>query len=147
MNRRQLILLIALALAAPHAALAHHSYAMFDQTRSLTVQGTVHALEWTNPHIWVWVVVKDAIGVSTTYGFESNAPSELARFFGWDKRALAVGEAVTVEYSPLKSGRNGGALRMITCADGRVLRTPRSDPNYVTGPRATVPPAGAGEAR
>jgi hypothetical protein len=147
MNRMQRILLVALALAAPHAALAHHSYAMFDQTRSLTVQGTVHALEWTNPHIWVWVVVKDAIGVSTTYGFESNAPSELARFFGWDKRALTVGEAVTVEYSPLKSGRSGGALRTITCADGRVLRTPRSDPNYITGARPTIPAAGSGEAK
>lgn len=139
MSTMRQVLLVATLIAAPHSAVAHHSYSAFDQTRSLTVQGTVHTLEWTNPHIWVWVVVKDANG-STTYGFESNAPSELTRFFGWSKRALAAGDAVTVEYSPLKSGRSGGALRTITFADGRVLRTPRSDPEYATGPR---PPAGA----
>jgi hypothetical protein len=147
MTRSHQILLAAIVLAAPKAALAHHSYAMFDQTRTLTVQGTVHALEWTNPHIWVWVVVKDASGGSTTYGFESNAPSELSRFFGWNKRALTAGEPVTVEYSPLRSGRSGGALRTITCADGRVLRTPRSNPDYVTGPRPSVEPGRAGEAK
>ena len=120
-------------------ARAHHSYAMFDQTQTVTVQGTVHTLEWTNPHIWVWVNVKDAKGVVTTYGFESNAPSELTRFFGWDKRSLTAGQAVTVDFSPLKSGRPGGALRTITLADGRVLRTPRSNTEYRTGP----PTAGA----
>jgi hypothetical protein len=120
------------------AAWAHHSYAMFDQTQTVTLQGTVHALEWTNPHIWVWVNVKDAKGVVTTYGFESNAPSELARFFGWDKRSLTVGEAVTVDFAPLRSGRPGGALRTIKMADGRVLRTPRSNTEYRTGPPAAA---------
>jgi len=117
-------------------ALAHHSYTMFDQARTLMVQGTVHALEWTNPHIWLWVDVKDAKGVTTTFGFESNAPAELARFFGWDSRSLTAGDIVTIEYAPLKSGRSGGALRTVTFADGRVLRTPRSNPEYRTGPAA-----------
>ena len=133
----QRFLLVGALLTAPNAW-AHHSYAMFDQTRSVTVQGTVHALEWVNPHIWVWVVVKVGNGAQTTYGFESNAPSELSRFFGWNKRILNTGDAVTVEYSPLKSGRSGGALRTITFPDGRVLRTPRSDANYVTGPRGAA---------
>jgi len=123
-------------------AWAHHSYAMFDQTQTVTVQGMVHALEWTNPHIWVWVNVKDAKGVVTTYGFESNAPSELTRFFGWDKRSLTAGEAVTVDFAPLKSGRAGGALRTIRLADGRVLRTPRSNPEYQTGPPTAGAPGG-----
>ena len=109
---------------------------MFDQTRKATIRGTVHALEWTNPHVWVWVSVVDAAGGTAIYGFESNAPSELVRFFGWSKNALDVGTSVTVEYSPLRSGRNGGALRTITFADGRVLRTPRSDDSYRTGPRS-----------
>jgi hypothetical protein len=108
---------------------------MFDQRRRATVQGTVHALEWVNPHVWVWVSVKDAAGVPTIYGFETNAPSELSRFFGWNKQVLTGGEPVTVHYSPLKSGRPGGALRTITFADGRTLRTPRSNDAYFTGPR------------
>jgi hypothetical protein len=113
---------------------------MFDQTRKVTVQGTVHALEWKNPHIWVWVNVKDAKGVTTTFGFESNAPAELARFFGWDSRSLTAGDAVTVDYAPLKSGRPGGALQTVTFADGRVLRTPRSNPEYRTGPASAGAP-------
>jgi hypothetical protein len=126
--------------SAPVAA--HHSYVMFDQTRSATVQGTVHALEWTNPHAWVWVAVKDDAGATVIYGFETNAPSELARSFGWSKAAVEIGASVTVEYSPLKSGRHGGALRTLTFSDGRVLRTPRSDATYRTGPPAQ-PPANA----
>jgi len=124
-----------LLMASGRLALAHHSYAMFDQTRKATVQGTVHALEWVNPHVWVWVSVKGDTGTPTIYGFETNAPSELSRFFGWNKRILAAGDAVTVDYSPLKSGRPGGALRTITFADGRTLRTPRSNDAYFTGPR------------
>ena len=120
---------------------AHHSYAMFDQTRSETVVGTVHALEWTNPHVWVWVDVKDTAGASVLYGFESNAPSELVRFFGWNKSLVIAGAPVTVLYSPLKSGRHGGALRTLTFADGRILRTPRSADSYRTGPAAGAPDA------
>jgi hypothetical protein len=99
---------------------------MYDQTRMATVQGTVASLEWTNPHIWVWVAVGDGHGGTATYGFESNAPSELSRFFGWNKRILNVGDRISVDYAPLKSGNNGGALRTITFADGRLLKTPRS---------------------
>jgi hypothetical protein len=140
MTRVQQVAVVAMMIVSPGVVTAHHSYAMFDQTRSLSVRGTVRALEWSNPHIWVWVDVTDATGTSSPYGFESNAPSELARFFGWSKHALTAGEVVTVEYAPLKSGRHGGALRTLTFADGRVLKTPRSDPEYQTGPRANNAP-------
>ncbi len=134
-------------LSVSSAALAHHSYAMFDQTRSVTVQGTVRALEWTNPHIWVWIDVEDGKGGTAPYGFESNAPAELGRFFGWSKRSLTAGDKVTIDYSPLKSGRNGGALRTLTFADGRVLRTPRSNPEYSVGPRPPAASGGGNEAK
>jgi hypothetical protein len=129
-----LLTIATLLLTEERVAFAHHSYAMFDQTRRATVQGTVHALEWTNPHVWVWVSVKDAADQTTIYGFESNAPSELSRFFGWNKHVLAAGQPVSVDYSPLKSGRPGGALRTITFLDGRTLRTPRSNDRYLAGP-------------
>jgi hypothetical protein len=134
MRVQQAFLTAILVAATGGAALAHHTYAMFDQRRRATVQGTVHALEWVNPHVWVWVSVKGTDGTPTVYGFETNAPSELSRFFGWHKRVLAAGDAVTVDYSPLKSGRPGGALRTITFGDGRTLRTPRSNDSYFTGP-------------
>jgi hypothetical protein len=141
MTRVQQVLVAMMVIVSSGAVAAHHSYAMFDQTRSLSVHGTVRALEWTNPHVWVWVDVADAAGASTPYGFESNAPSELARFFGWSKQSLTAGQLVTVDYAPLKSGRHGGALRTLTLADGRVLKTPRSDPAYQTGPRVSEPAA------
>jgi hypothetical protein len=145
MNKLCAFLLIA-GLALQASVSGHHSYAMFDQAKTLTVKGTVHALEWHNPHVWVWVVVAGGAGSATTFGFETNAPSELSRFFGWSKSSLAVGEAVTVEYAPLRSGRPGGALRTLTRANGSVLRTPRSDPSYETGPReAGARPAAEGQ--
>lgn len=109
-------------------AVAHHSYAMFDQTKKLTLVGTIRAVEWANPHVWVWVDVDDGKGGVIPWGFETNAPSELVRFFGWTKTSLAAGDKVTVDYAPLRSGRNGGALRTLTLPDGRTLKTPRSNP-------------------
>jgi hypothetical protein len=135
---RRIVLGLVLLVSA-NEAWAHHSYAMFDQTRKVTIQGTVRTLEWVNPHIWVWIDVADGKGGVTTYGFETNAPAELTRFFGWTKRSLTAGETITVDYSPLKSGANGGALRTITFADGRTLLTPRSDPGYRVGPAVAAP--------
>ena len=119
-------------------ASAHHSYAMFDQARRLSVEGTVRAVEWTNPHVWVWVDVGDGKGATAPYGFEAQGPSELQRFFGWTNTSLKRGERITVEYAPLRSGKNGGALRTITFSDGRHLLTARSN-----APPGPFPAAGA----
>lgn len=146
MNTVQRILLagVGVLVASSSAVWAHHSYAMFDQTRKVTVHGTFKTLQWSNPHIWVWVDVDDGKGGTATYGFESNAPAELARFFGWNKRSLTAGDRITIDYSPLRSGKNGGALRTVTFADGRVLLTPRSDTNYVVGPPGGSPASSLG---
>ena len=133
---------IAVLMAATAPAVAHHSYAMFDQTKRLTLKGTVRAVEWANPHVWVWVDVDDGKGGVTPWGFETNAPSELVRFFGWTKNSLTVGDKVTVDYAPLRSGRNGGALRTLTFADGRTLKTPRTNPPPGS-PAQVIPDAAA----
>ena len=133
--RRLLVVTALLTVANP--AWAHHSYAMFDQTRRVALQGTVKALEWTNPHVWLWVDNSDGNAGTITYAFETNAPAELARFFGWNKSILKPGERITVEYAPLRSGNNGGALIKIIFADGRELLTPRtniSPPGGVSNP-------------
>jgi hypothetical protein len=114
------------AAAVPVAA--HHSYAMFDNPKKQTLSGTVRALEWTNPHVWVWVDVDDGKRGVVAWGFEAQSPSELVRFFGWTRNSLAAGDKVTVDFSPLRSGRPGGALRLLTFADGRTLRTARTNP-------------------
>jgi hypothetical protein len=127
-------------MAPPSTAWAHHSYAAVDITRRVTVQGAVKALEWTNPHVWVWIVSDDRKGGTATYGFEGVAPSELARFFGWTKRSLSAGDQVTVEYAPFKNGDHGGALSKIIFTDGRVLLGRRVTPPSASAATTPRPP-------
>jgi len=102
-------------------AWAHHSYAMFDGTKTLTVSGTVAKLEWANPHVYVWVYVANAAASSgyDLYAFENGSTGVLARL-GWTKSTFAVGEKITVEYWPLRDGRTGGHFVKATHADGSV---------------------------
>jgi hypothetical protein len=102
-------------------ALAHHSYAMFDGTKTLTVSGTVAKLEWANPHVYVWVYVPNGAAASgyDLYAFENGSTGVLARL-GWTKSTFAVGEKISVEYWPLRDGRTGGHFVKATHADGSV---------------------------
>lgn len=118
------ISIVAGLLATCTVALAHHSYAKFDLRKQEKLQGQIRAVEWTNPHVWVWVNRSDAKGVITAFGLETVAPGELIRNYGWSKASLKVGDKVTVEYSPLRSGQNGGSLQRVIFPDGRVLNTP-----------------------
>jgi hypothetical protein len=132
----------ALGLVATATAAAHHSYAMFDGTRTLKVTGTVAKIEWTNPHTYVWVYVRNEARESgyDLYSFENGAPNALARR-GWSKTMFGADEAVMVEYWPLSDGRTGGHVVSVTRGDGTVI-------HGVGGPRAgestaeSVVPAG-----
>jgi hypothetical protein len=118
-----LTLAAAVMLGFAPTALAHHSYAMFDGTRTATVKGSVAKLEWTNPHVFIWVYVPNAAAESgfDLYAFENGSPNVLARL-GWSKTTFAAGEELTVEYWPLTDGRTGGHFARATRADGTVLR-------------------------
>lgn len=104
------------------AAPAHHSYAMFDGSGTRTVNGTVAKLEWANPHVFVWVYVPNPKkpGSYDLWAFENGSPSVLSAR-GWSKQALKAGDKVTVEYWPLRDGRNGGHFEQATFPDGRIL--------------------------
>ena len=121
MTRTRNLLLALALLPPPTLAWAHHSYAAVEMTARATVHGSVTALEWANPHVWLWTAVTDEKGASTLYAFESLSPSELTRFFGWSKRVLTPGQPVTIVYAPFRSGDRGGALVTVTFADGRVM--------------------------
>jgi len=108
--------LVLLGMATP--ALSHHSYALFDMSQRRTIDGVVAKLEWTNPHTFVWLYVKGKNGYDL-YSFESSGVAELRRY-GWTPVTLAPGEKLTVEYFPLKDGRNGGAFIRAMHADGHV---------------------------
>ena len=106
--------------AASEAALAHHSFAMFDMSKTLTLAGTVTNFEWTNPHTWLWIQVPDAKGAGQLWGLEGQAPGELTRH-GWTRHSVNVGDKITVQIHPLKDGQLGGSFGVITFADGTVL--------------------------
>jgi hypothetical protein len=108
----------ALAFAAP--ALAHHSTAMFDSSKTIEVQGTVKEFQYTNPHSWLIVDVENEDGTTTSWGFEAEGPGTLMRR-QIGKNTLPVGMEVTVRGNPHVDGRPAAAWVDVTLADGTVL--------------------------
>jgi len=107
--------------ALPAAAVAHHSYAMFDLSRTVTLQGTIKDFQWTNPHSWIWIDVTAADGKPEQWGIEGMSPNYLARR-GWSKHTLNPGDKVSVVIHPLKGADHGGSFLSVTLADGTVMR-------------------------
>ena len=105
--------LAVLAIAVPAAA--HHSFAMFDQKKIMTVEGTVTTFQWTNPHAFIEL---DAGGKH--WSLELNSPNNLKRQ-GWTRAALKRGDKVTVRFNPLRDGHPGGLFLDVKMADGKVL--------------------------
>jgi hypothetical protein len=129
------------ALLAFATASAHHSFAMFDITRHGKMHGTVMAFQWTNPHVWLWVVSDKGTNAGTVYGFEAQSINEMIRTMGWNRHTIKVGDKITVDYAPLRSGKNGGSLAKVTFEDGRVLRADTPPP-----PASHAAPERTGEA-
>jgi hypothetical protein len=103
-----------------NTVLAHHSFSAFNMNEEKTVTGIVKEVEWTNPHIWIWIDVKDEKGVASTYGFEGMSPNFLERR-NWTRTTLKVGDKVTVAYRPLRDGKNGGMWMNGKMESGKVL--------------------------
>src|ERR1700728_5434737 len=78
-------------------ALAHHSFAAeFDVKQPITLKGTVTKVEWTNPHVWIYMDVANESGAVEHWQLENGAPNALARM-GWTRNSLKAGDQVTVE--------------------------------------------------
>lgn len=108
-----------LALAAGTSALAHHSFAMFDQKKMMTLDGTVHEFQWTNPHAFIELDVASG-GKLQRWSIELNSPNNLKRQ-GWVRNSLRPGEKVKVRIAPLRNGKHGGLFLDLTKPDGKVL--------------------------
>jgi hypothetical protein len=116
-------------------ALAHHSGAGVDRTRTITVTGTVKDFRWTNPHSWIDLEVTDAKGTAL-WSVEMNPPPFLIRA-GWKSTSLKPGDKVSVTLNPIRTGEPGGIFVSVTLADGRVLG------GRAGGPAAAPTPAPA----
>ena len=107
-------------IAASQSAWAHHSYAMFDRTRSVTLDATVRSFDWTNPHVYIWFYVLNDKGGMDLWAVEGGPPSRLDHI-GWDRHAFKPGDKMKIELNPLRDGRNGGYFVKATRDDGKVF--------------------------
>jgi hypothetical protein len=97
---------------------AHHSFAAeYDSAQLITLKGTISKVEWTNPHIYVYLDVKDANGKLTTWALEGYPPNTLKRT-GFSRDLLKIGDVITATAYKSKDGSNTGAGREFTFADG-----------------------------
>jgi hypothetical protein len=110
--------MVLFGLSAP--AFAHHSGAMFDGKKTVAVVGTVKSFEWTNPHSWLEVLVKDKDGKAVQWSIEMNGPEALFRQ-GFRPDSPKVGDRVTVVMHPLRDGRHGGSVISVLLPNGKLI--------------------------
>jgi hypothetical protein len=100
------------------SGLAHHSAAMFEEKRTVTLEGVVTKFEYTNPHSWLWVNVTGADGKVVTWGFEAEGPSTLQRA-GIRPSEFPAGTKLTITGRPMKDGRPAAIWVNAVRADGK----------------------------
>src|SRR5215467_5903092 len=106
-------------LLAPIAAFGHHAYtAEFDTTKPVKLSGVLTKVEWSNPHIWIYLDVKDDRGNVANWGFSASPPGMLQRR-GITKNSLKLGEVLTISGHRAKDGSNNASGNVVTFADGR----------------------------
>src|SRR5206468_11143548 len=90
-------------------ALAHHSFAMFDQSKVVYLSGKVKQLEWVNPHAWLHLTVTSASGSEATWSFEGGSVEQLASL-GWKPDSFHAGVEVKIDFRTMKVHSRGGQL-------------------------------------
>ena len=126
----------ALSLATIAAAIftvpasAHHSFAMFDATKEVTMSGTVKEFEWTNPHSWLRVTVNDAkTGKPVLWALELSSPARLTTM-GMHADTVKAGDVVSVTFHPMKDGTRGGQFMAAKLPNGKnIIRAEAKDEN------------------
>ena len=118
---------VALALSVATSSWAHHSVSgEFDITKHITFTGTVQKVEWTNPHVYTHVEVKQPDGGTVVYRIEGGAPNALFRQ-GWRKETLKLGDTVTVQGCRSKNPASTNiGMATLTAADGHPIYSDRS---------------------
>ena len=103
-------------------ASAHHSFAMYDHNRTVTLRGTVTKFQWTNPHAYLELNVADENGTVTHYSIEMTSINMMRRI-GWKSNMMQPGDKVEAVMTPLLDGRDGGLLLEVTLANGELIKT------------------------
>jgi hypothetical protein len=117
---KKLFALCVVNVALAGTAFAHHSFAMFDHTRSVTLKGTVAKFQWTNPHAYIELDVTEPDGKVNHFTIECTSINMLQRS-GWKSTVMKSGDKVSAVVAPLLDGQPGGLLLEVTLPDGRTL--------------------------
>ena len=122
MRRQSLAFLISGFLVGGDSAIAHHSFAMFDQDNPIELVGVVQEFKFTSPHTFIIVQVKEPDGKVRLWSLEGQSPSALVRD-DWSSKAIKAGDEIRLTISPLRSGAPGGAwtTNKIKFQDGRPI--------------------------
>jgi hypothetical protein len=101
-------------------AMAHHSFAMFDSTQTMTATGTVTRFDWLNPHTWLYVSTTDENGSEVIWGLEGAGTSWMVSA-GWGPDTVRPGDRIVIAFHPMRDGTNGGQLLTVRLPDGTEL--------------------------
>ncbi len=129
MRRISILLFVLSVLAAP--LYAHHGRgATFDMKKRVTLKGTVSRVDWRNPHVVIWMDVKDDAGKVTTWGFENAGVSQLAQE-GYNRNTLKIGQPITAIVNPAVNGAPTGIVVKVVLADGSEIMSRERGQNPV----------------
>jgi len=118
--------LVCVAFLSARPAVAHHSFAMYDSNRPVTLVGVVKELQWTNPHVWIQVMVPNASGGQDEWGVECTSVNFMTRR-GFTMHTIKPGDKISVTISPLRDGSHGGSFRTINSLNGAPLHLEPQD--------------------
>lgn len=110
---------IAISLSSGTVA-AHHSSAMFDKTMVRKETAVVREFQWTNPHVWIQILIEDEAGEQVEWSIEGGGPNSLFRH-GWKQNSFKPGDTVEIKFNPMLDGSSAGFFVGAKLADGKTL--------------------------
>lgn len=122
MTRRQLLFAGLGLFVAARSVRAHHSTAMYDMANPKTIRGTVKRFEWTNPHAFIFLEVKDDKGAMVEWEVEMMSLNHL-RTYGWVRTTVKAGDVIAAVGAPAKDGSPSMIAGVVELPDGRKIRS------------------------
>jgi len=114
------------AVFAARPATAHHSFAMYDRGKLITIEGVVKEFQWANPHVWIEVLVPNAKGAQDEWSVECTSVNFMTRH-GFTRHTLKPGDKISITLTPLKDGSLGGSFKSVKSLNGAPLALESED--------------------